>query len=92
MDLTPGENYPIEIKELRRRLGLTQVMLAERMGVSFPTVNRWENGKSVPSQLSWTRLLELSGEIEEGVAVTRSAERLEPPVLDFTSKPAVVAT
>ena len=53
MDRTPGDNFPDQIKQLRARLGLTQVVLAERLGVSFPTVNRWENGKSKPSQLSY---------------------------------------
>lgn len=28
------------IRDLRRRLGLTQMLLAERLGVSFATVNR----------------------------------------------------
>jgi superfamily II DNA or RNA helicase len=90
MDPTPGDNFTSQIKQLRGRLGLTQVMLAERLGVSFPTVNRWENGKSVPSQLSWNRLLEIAGELEEGGAESVEAKDWEPPMLDFTAKPAVV--
>ena len=54
------DDYPKQIKSLRAKLGLTQVALAERLGVSFPTVNRWENGKSRPSQLSWQAILDLS--------------------------------
>ncbi len=45
------------IKRLRGRLGLTQVQFAELMGVSFASVNRWENGQSNPSALAWQRIL-----------------------------------
>lgn len=58
---TPGASYSAHIKRLRARLGLTQAALAERLGVSFPTINRWENGKARPSQLSWNQILKLSG-------------------------------
>lgn len=40
------------VKELRERLHLTQEAMAESLGVSFATVNRWENGWTVPSQLA----------------------------------------
>ena len=38
-----------EIRALRERLQLTQEVFAQILGVSFATVNRWENGKSEPS-------------------------------------------
>ncbi len=37
---------------LRQRLGLTQEQLAARLGVTCPTVNRWENRKSRPSPIA----------------------------------------
>lgn len=40
------------VKELRERLHLTQEAMAESLGVSFATVNRWENGWTVPSKLA----------------------------------------
>lgn len=40
---------PQGIKELRERLELTQEVFARILGVSFATVNRWENGKTVPT-------------------------------------------
>jgi len=40
------------VKELRRRLDLSQEGLAQRMGTSFGTVNRWENGHSNPSPMA----------------------------------------
>jgi len=45
------------IRRLRGKLGLTQVQFAELMGVSFASVNRWENGQSRPSALAWQRIL-----------------------------------
>jgi len=36
------------VKELRAILSLSQEELAAKLGVSFATVNRWENGKIVP--------------------------------------------
>jgi transcriptional regulator with XRE-family HTH domain len=40
---------PQAIKRLREHLGLTQEVFARILGVSFATVNRWENGKTVPT-------------------------------------------
>ncbi len=34
---------------IRARLNMTQQELAEILKVSFATVNRWENGKNVPT-------------------------------------------
>jgi DNA-binding transcriptional regulator YiaG len=50
--ITPPENFPMRVKDVRRQLGLSQEELAHALGVSFATVNRWENGKTVPSKLA----------------------------------------
>lgn len=50
-----------EIRDLWARMKLTQEELAQNLGVTTSTVNRWENGKSTPSRLACavlTRLLE----------------------------------
>lgn len=52
-----------KIKEIRIRLHLTQEQFAHTVGVSFPTVNKWENGKSRPSQLAQRRLQELASTV-----------------------------
>lgn len=39
---------PEILKKLRKRLALSQSALAKELHVSFPTVNRWENGKTTP--------------------------------------------
>lgn len=92
MDQIPGKNYPDQIKALRARLELTQVVLAERLGVSFPTVNRWENGKSKPSQLCWARLLEIAGATsQDRVSEPEPPPYGDvPPVPDFSAKPETV--
>ncbi|MCC6533590.1 MAG: DUF3883 domain-containing protein [Burkholderiales bacterium] len=47
---------PAEIKKLRKSLGLTQQALAALLGVSFATLNRWENGQVRPSRLALGKL------------------------------------
>lgn len=41
--------------ETRLKLNLSQEMLARKLDVSFATINRWENGKSVPQKLTLYR-------------------------------------
>ena len=40
------------VKQLRIKLKLTQEQFAAKVGVTFSTVNRWENRKSKPSPLA----------------------------------------
>ena len=47
------------ICELRSRTGLTQEQFAARLGVTFPTINRWENGRARPSPLAMRQVLAL---------------------------------
>ena len=39
---------PMEIKQTRKDLGLSQTKFAERLGISYATVNRWERGRTKP--------------------------------------------
>lgn len=39
----------IEVKEIRKSLGLTQVEFAKKLGVDTKTVQNWESGKNIPS-------------------------------------------
>jgi len=90
-----GGDYPERIKKLRAALGFTQQTLADRLGVSFATVNRWENGKTKPSPVCWSRLLELVNEARGNERVAEPEPppyTHKPPVLDFTAKPEVVQT
>jgi len=47
-----SENFPDQVKGIRQQLGLSQEELAHTLGVSFATVNRWENSKTAPSKLA----------------------------------------
>jgi putative transcriptional regulator len=40
------------IRELRFRLGLTQEQFAAELGVTFASINRWENRKVQPSPMA----------------------------------------
>jgi putative transcriptional regulator len=51
------------IKELRRKLGLSQEGLARKLGVSVITVRRWEKGTCKPSPLALLRIDELTKEM-----------------------------
>lgn len=42
-------NYSVVIKVLREKLLLTQQELADLLGVSYVSVNRWENGVHEPT-------------------------------------------
>ena len=52
-------NIPSLLKTIRRTLSLTQEQLAHRLGVSFVTVNGWENGKRKPSPLARRQIEQL---------------------------------
>lgn len=45
-------------KMIRDELGMSQISFADMLGVSFSTVNRWENSKTVPSRLAQNKLYE----------------------------------
>lgn len=49
------ENFAEIVKEVRQQLGLSQEELAHELGVSFSTINRWENSKTVPFKLARTQ-------------------------------------
>lgn len=47
------------VRHLRQEMKLTQEKLAVRIGVTFPTLNRWENGRATPSPLAMEKIKEL---------------------------------
>lgn len=47
------------IKQIRIFLDMSQSAFADSFGVSFATINRWENGRSVPNRLAQMKLYEL---------------------------------
>ncbi len=87
------EDLPQRIRRLRGAKGLTQTRFAELVGVSYVTVNRWENGQSRPNKLAWRRIAEIetpplhvmeeAGEYDTG--------RKNSPSLDFSADPDAVS-
>jgi non-specific serine/threonine protein kinase len=66
---------PESIRALRGRLGLSQEQLAQRLGVSFVTVNRWETGRTGLSPAARRRLADL----ETGLDAARATGPGAPP-------------
>ena len=90
--LAVPDNFSHRIKNIRGARGLTQTQFAALVGVSFASVNRWENGQSRPNNLAWRRIVDL----EQPPA--RDEEQVAPPErpsaspgLDFSADPNAVA-
>jgi len=50
------------IKELRDKLDLTQEQFAQKVGVTFSTINNWEKGNRIPHPFLFQKLLEMAEE------------------------------
>jgi putative transcriptional regulator len=59
-------DIPALVRHLRARLGLTQEQFAREVGVTFSTVNQWENGRRRPQPFLVQRLLEMQSALGEG--------------------------
>ncbi len=46
------QSLPKLVKNVRKQLNLSQEDLAHELGISFATINRWENGRAKPSKLA----------------------------------------
>lgn len=91
------------IKQLRQTHGLTQANLAERLGVSYVTVNRWENGAARPSAKAWRKIAKVEAlgfasvihapDVPNAVHEAGPAYNTKsstPPIMDFAADPQVV--
>lgn len=88
---TVPRDFPTRVRAVRGRLALTQGQLADRIGVSFATVNRWENGQSKPARLAWQQILDLEAGMAASAAKTRPSAQVEVPKgFDFAGQPEVV--
>ena len=88
-------DYPQRIRRARKVRQLTQRQFADLVGVSFATVNRWENGHSRPTNLAWLRILALEratikvARREESTISEDTSRRV--PSLDFAGDPDAVS-
>lgn len=58
------DNYAEAIKELRTKMMLSQQEMAQLLGVSFASINRWENGVHEPTLKIKRKLRSLFNEYE----------------------------
>ncbi|BBZ25411.1 N-6 DNA methylase [Mycolicibacter hiberniae] len=88
-------SIPSLLQAVRAALDLTQAELAERLGVSFATVNRWEAGSSKPQRAQLAKINALAGDVgvdasdasvAGGAVVTRRRGRQARPAAP-TTKP-----
>ena len=80
-DITDLQAVPTTLQTICSRLDLTQEQLAERLGVSFATVNRWEGGVTKPQRAARTTIAALAAEsgvdtVEATADETESAARV----------------
>ena len=50
------------IKKIRSHMDMNQTEFAEKLNVTFATVNRWENGRAVPNKLAQDKIYDLCKE------------------------------
>jgi DNA-binding transcriptional regulator YiaG len=65
------------VRETRQRLKLSQAEFAARLGVSFQSINRWENGRTKPLPIALKQiesLLNQMGETGEDLLVKYFSE------------------
>ncbi|MCU4161642.1 N-6 DNA methylase [Acidiphilium sp. AL] len=69
--MTNAQAVAATLRAIRAKLDLTQEQLAERLGVSFATVNRWEGGSNMPQKAAREVITALAE--EAGVATVEDA-------------------
>ena len=79
--MTDGQSIASTIRAIRASLDLTQEQLADRLGVSFASVNRWEGGVNRPQKAARAAIAALAAEAgihtsEPGTGATESAGRV----------------
>lgn len=86
-------DIPTLLQATRATLDLTQAELADRLGVSFATVNRWESGANRPQRAQLAKITALAEEAgvdtsdaagESGTVVTRKRGRQAKKVAPST--------
>ena len=90
--MTNIASLPTLLRAIRTNLTLTQEQLAEHLGVSFATVNRWEGGDTQPQRAAVEAILALASEAgvdESGTQKTAlpTAKRKRAMTAAPTTKP-----
>jgi type I restriction enzyme M protein len=72
--MTEKQPIPAILRAIRANLNLTQEQLAERLGVSFATVNRWEGGSNEPQKAAHEVIMALAQEAGAAESFTEAGE------------------
>lgn len=72
------EQIGIRIAALRKKAGLSQTALAERLGISAQAVSKWESGRNLPDidlfcELAWLFDMTIDSIVEGGLSFTQSS-------------------
>jgi type I restriction enzyme M protein len=78
-NMTNKADLPTTLRSIRAKLSLTQEQLADRLGVSFATVNRWEAGTSKPQRAQAQAITALTAEV--GIEGEAAEAEASPAVL-----------
>ena len=71
-NITELSDIPAVLRTIRARLDLTQEQLAERLGVSFASINRWEGGAIKPQKAAQEAIVALA--VKAGVDAAEPTE------------------
>ena len=55
----------LNLKQIRKSLGLSQMDLAQKVGVSLVTIQLWERGISRPNEANKIELLRVIAELQQ---------------------------
>ncbi len=68
------QDHSAILRAIRAKLDLTQEQLAERLGVSFATINRWEGGLNAPQKAARATITALAVEAGVDIGIDEVAE------------------
>ena len=75
-NITESYDIPAVLRAIRARLDLTQEQLAERLGVSFASINRWEGGTNMPQKAAQEAIAALAAEAGVAAEPTEAAAQV----------------
>ncbi|MBW4550766.1 MAG: helix-turn-helix domain-containing protein [Aphanocapsa sp. GSE-SYN-MK-11-07L] len=58
------------VRELRSTMQLSQEKFADELGMTFATINRWENGHATPSPLALKQIETLLNQLSQSADAT----------------------
>ena len=82
--MTKATDVSATLRAIRAKLNLTQEQLAERLGVSFATVNRWEGGSRAPQKAALITIANLA--TEAGIPIDASGEPTSDAAAQITRR------